>query len=243
MDDDWKTRAPAVLETFADPRRRALEIAAGHRHARADEAHLVAALLERSPVQRAVAACGADPDEVRALVDGTVDEQPRRRWWQIGRPGESRRLRTVYERALIHAISSEVNQVSPVALLVRVLLHAPPSLVAERLDAMGVEALPLMRFDAHRRVDDAPLPHGTGPARVVLANDPYTTMELVVELLERFFGLEPERAHRLMRRVHERQRGTIRFSDWEAARRAASAAREEARRRGYPLELALEADR
>jgi ATP-dependent Clp protease adapter protein ClpS len=240
MTDDWHERAPAVRESFADLRRRAHDLAIARKSRRADVVHLAAALLETDEVRRAVEACGAAVDEVVDLVDGTMDEQPRRRWWQLGGPPESRALLEIYDRALVHALSSEVDRVTPVALTVRLLSQEPPSLVAERLDAVGVEPLPLMRWEAHGAVADAPLPRGEGPAAVVIRNDPYTTMEAVVELLQAHFGCDPDEAEKLMRRVHERGRGTVRFRDWDEARRTATAARDEARRRGHPLELTVE---
>lgn len=240
MTGDWQKRAPAVLESYAALRQRTYDLAIERRHREADVVHLAATLLQESSVHRAVEACGADVADVTTLVDGTMDEQPPRSWWQLGRPRESRRLVEVYEGALVHALSSEIDRVTPVGLLVRLLTQRPPALIAERLDAMGVEPLPLMRWDAHGRADDPPLPRGDGPARVVFLNDPYTTMEVVVELLRRFFELEPKAAEAMMRRIHQHGRGTIPFGRWEDARRQAAAARDEARRRGYPLELTVE---
>jgi ATP-dependent Clp protease adaptor protein ClpS len=43
--------------------------------------------------------------------------------------------------------------------------------------------------------------------KVVLLNDDYTPMEFVVHVLERFFGLDRERATQVMLHVHTRGKG------------------------------------
>lgn len=43
--------------------------------------------------------------------------------------------------------------------------------------------------------------------RVVLLNDDYTPMEFVVEVLERFFGMDRSRATQVMLHVHTRGKG------------------------------------
>lgn len=236
----WQERAQPILASLAPPRRRAYELARAGTHRYTDVPHLVRALLEDAHVKRAVVACGADPEEVEAVVEGTIDDQPEKRFWHFGAPSEHRELLAVYERALLHALSAELDRVRPVALLVRALAHRPESVLSARLDALDVDALRLMRFDAHGRTTDAPFRDGRGPARVVLLDDPYTTMEAVVEILQRWLALGSEDAIRVMRAVHEGGREGVVFPSWDEARRRAEAARADARERGFPLELELE---
>jgi ATP-dependent Clp protease adapter protein ClpS len=233
-------RAPALAASFASRRDRAREVAARAGSKRVELPHLVRALLDDAAVKRALEACGAEPEEVAAVVEGTADELPRKRWWHLGAPWESRALLEVYERALIHAFSAQLDAVTPLRLFVRALASHPTSVLAGRLDALEIDALRLMRFEAHGRVDDPPFPSGRGPARVILHDDPYTTMEAVVELLETWLDLDRAEAERVMRRVHGGGPVGVRFDTWEEARSKAEAARENARMRGFPLELSLE---
>lgn len=237
----WKARGPKLARSFEAVRRRAHERAVSAGRARVDVAHLVAALLEEEQVRAAIDAIGADLEEVEAVVEGTADETPPKRWWHFGGPRESRALASIYERAMTHAFGAELEEVTPLNLFVRALQQEPTSTLTGRLDAFEIEPLPLMRFDAHGRVDDPPLEDGEGPARVVILNDPYTTMEAVVEILGTYLDLEPEAAERIMRKVHERGRSGVRFASWAEAKRRAEQAREDARLRGFPLELRVRA--
>jgi ATP-dependent Clp protease adaptor protein ClpS len=56
--------------------------------------------------------------------------------------------------------------------------------------------------------------------RVVMINDDFTPMEFVVEVLEKFFGLDRTRATRVMLEVHTRGRACAGFSRTISPRRA-----------------------
>ncbi len=237
---EWKKRAAPVLGTLAPFRWRAHERALLAKHRDVDVPHLVRALLDDARVQEAVRACSAELEDVTALTDGTLDEQPKKRFWHIGAPRESDAFEAVCQQAVIHAVSAELEGVSPVGVLARALAVAPESALSGRLDAFEVEPLRLMRYDAHAVVEDRPFGEGRGPARVVLLNDPYTTMEFVVDVLQRWLDLDPDAAMRCMRNVHQGGRDGVVFRTWDEARRRAEAARQDARERGFPLELTLE---
>ncbi len=53
--------------------------------------------------------------------------------------------------------------------------------------------------------------------RVVMLNDDYTPMEFVVEVLEKFFGLDRTRATRIMLEVHTRGNGVCGVFTYEIA--------------------------
>ena len=53
--------------------------------------------------------------------------------------------------------------------------------------------------------------------KVVILNDDYTPMEFVVEVLERFFAMDRERATRVMLHVHTRGKGV--FRSWSVVLR------------------------
>ena len=218
---------------------RAMELATERKHAEAGVVHLAAALLEYEDAQEAVEACGAELEVVLDLVAGTVDEARRRSWWWPV-TGRSRVLEQVLRLAVMHAVSAEVPELSAAHVLADLLVWVPDAPVVERLDALGVEALPMRRWVSHGTVDETPIPTGSGRARVVFHNDPFTTMELVVEVLETHFALPREAAMQLMRRVHYEGRGHVAPMPWGSARQRLLEAREAARREGFPLELTIE---
>lgn len=235
----WDYERLSRIEGSLHPlRHRARELAARHREV--GLAHLTAALFERREVRGAISAIGLDLDEVSCVVLGTLDEQRRRAWWQLGGPDESPALLHVYEHALTHAYSAELEEVSPISVLVWALIESTSCVVAERLEALDVLPLPLKLYDAHGIVRDEPLPDGAGAVRVVLHNDPYTTMELVTEVLVECFDLAPEVAERTMLAIHRSGRGELRFASWAEGRRRAEEARAQARASEAPLHLTLE---
>lgn len=237
-----KDRVAPLLESFSSVRHRAFGRSLEAKHRETTEAHLAAALLREDAVRRAVSACGADVDDIEALVEGTVDQERRRPWWAFGRTRESVALLSLYDRALMHAMSAELERVSPVMLLIRIVEAAPPSLVAERLRAFDLEAERLKLWVAHGRVDDEALPRGAGRASLRMMNDPFTTMEAVMSLLRSHLDVDEARAERLMRRVHEGGSAVVGRGPWDWARQKAEAIVAEARAMGFPLAVRVEAE-
>ncbi len=235
MDEAQAARLDKLQTSMADIRLRARERARGHREV--SVAHLVAALLEEESIERAITLCELDFDEVRDVVLGTLDQERRRPWWKFFGPRESRALLEVYREALTHALSAEVDSITPVALLVWVLEHK--GILADRLDAMGLERVPLLLFDAHGYVRDQPLPRGSGAASLVIHNDPYTYFQVVTNVLTTYFDLPREIAEERMLKVHREGRTVLLFPDWERAREKAEAARAYAREQGFPLQFSI----
>jgi len=76
--------------------------------------------------------------------------------------------------------------------------------------------------------------------KVVLLNDDYTPMGLVVDLLEMVFQKSPAEAHRIMMEVHLNGRGIAGVYPWELAETKADKVASLASDAGYPLRATIE---
>ena len=71
--------------------------------------------------------------------------------------------------------------------------------------------------------------------KVVMLNDDYTPMDFVVEVLERFFGMDAERTTRIMLTVHTEGRATCGIYTKDVAETKAMMVNEYARECQHPL--------
>lgn len=78
--------------------------------------------------------------------------------------------------------------------------------------------------------------------RVVLLNDDYTPMDFVVHVLELFFGLDRERATRIMWHVHTRGKGVCGVFTREIAETKVAQVNDYARQNQHPLLCTMEAE-
>lgn len=78
--------------------------------------------------------------------------------------------------------------------------------------------------------------------RVVLLNDDYTPMEFVVDVLQKFFGMNVETATRVMLKVHTEGKGVCGVYPREIAETKAVQVNEHARAAEHPLLCDIEAD-
>ena len=76
--------------------------------------------------------------------------------------------------------------------------------------------------------------------RVLLHNDDYTTMELVVELLMHIFNKSIEEATRIMLNVHRSGKGVCGIYTYEVAETKVEMVHELANKRGFPLKSTME---
>jgi ATP-dependent Clp protease adaptor protein ClpS len=77
--------------------------------------------------------------------------------------------------------------------------------------------------------------------KVVLHNDDYTPMEFVVSLLEKLFGLDREKATRIMLLIHTHGKGVCGIFTYEIAETKVAQGNEYSQRHQHPLLCSMEA--
>ena len=76
--------------------------------------------------------------------------------------------------------------------------------------------------------------------KVFLLNDDYTPMEFVVTLLEKLFGMDREKATRIMLQVHSQGKGICGIYTYEIAETKVAQVNEYAQRHQHPLMCSME---
>lgn len=76
--------------------------------------------------------------------------------------------------------------------------------------------------------------------KVLLLNDDYTPMEFVVEVLETFFGMDREKATRVMLHVHTRGKGVCGVFSRDVAETKVTQVNEFSRHHQHPLMCSME---
>jgi ATP-dependent Clp protease adaptor protein ClpS len=79
-----------------------------------------------------------------------------------------------------------------------------------------------------------------GMFKVILYNDDYTTMEFVIEVLERFFAINRERALQLMLKVHNEGSSVCGIYTRDVAETKVVQVTEYAQQQGHPLRCGME---
>lgn len=78
--------------------------------------------------------------------------------------------------------------------------------------------------------------------RVILFNDDYTTMDFVVEVLQRFFSINRERALQIMLKVHNEGSAVCGVYSRDVAETKVVQVTEFAKQHGHPLRCSMEED-
>jgi ATP-dependent Clp protease adaptor protein ClpS len=76
--------------------------------------------------------------------------------------------------------------------------------------------------------------------KVVLLNDDYTPMELVVEVLQKFFRLDRSKAVQIMLHVHTRGKGICGVFTYEIAETKVAQVNDHSRKHQHPLLCTME---
>lgn len=75
---------------------------------------------------------------------------------------------------------------------------------------------------------------------VILLNDDYTTMEFVIEVLQKYFRKTTEEATEIMLQVHQQGKGVAGIYTHDIAETKAAQVNEHAKSRGFPLKCTVE---
>ena len=78
--------------------------------------------------------------------------------------------------------------------------------------------------------------------KVILFNDDYTTMDFVVEVLQRFFSINRERALQIMLKVHNEGSAVCGVFSRDIAETKVTQVTEFAKQHGHPLRCGMEED-
>lgn len=76
--------------------------------------------------------------------------------------------------------------------------------------------------------------------KVILFNDDYTTMEFVIEVLQRFFAMDRERALQIMLKVHNEGSAICGVYSRDVAETKVAQVTEFAKQQGHPLRCGME---
>ena len=153
-----------------------------------------------------------------------------------------------FERALrlacVHVMASG-NELVRVGDVLASILRDDEAYASLILRAEGLSRVDVLRKMSHGGVrqpaiaESEELP-ATVPVRVLLHNDPYTTMEFVVEVLEDIFHIPAHQATHLMLQVHNEGRAEIGIFPSTVAREKVQEVRDLAEEYGFPLLCTIE---
>ena len=109
-----------------------------------------------------------------------------------------------------------------------------------RIGGMGQERLTDQSQDGTAVQEAKPKLKQPPMYKVVLLNDDYTPMDFVVELLERFFGMNRERATQVMLHVHTRGKGVCGIYSRDVAEPKVALVNDYSREHQHPLMCTME---
>jgi ATP-dependent Clp protease adapter protein ClpS len=200
--------------------------------------HLAAALLRIGSVATALRAAGVDVDKAQDELAVSIRALP-------PRPGLFSRVAKVFRdsrvaldpvhRERARAARCELPELTAPFTLAVVAEESKEVLVA--LSRAGFRLRDFRYVVAHGGAETVASTPGDGPVRVVIHNDPFTTMELVQSVLTEVFGRSAETAKELMTRVHKNGEAELASMDAKEAAARIAAARARAVALDFPLRI------
>ena len=189
--------------------------------------HVLYAVTQDEKVAAAIAKLGGDP----AALEAAITDQLEQAVHDLDPRDGNKVLGTAL--GIAHGHARPMTCIDALVMVQRTpagaLLDQPPLTG----DALVFELV-------HGDLPPVTLPRETH-VHVVLRNDDYSPMQLIKHVLETAFGLEPAKAHEMMRAVHEGGRAVVGRFGVEDAREKITAARAIARAAHAPLWLGVEA--
>lgn len=146
-----------------------------------------------------------DPAAARAALEAVLEALPRTRWLTFKRPQRS--FDALLAVALELSADTASRTLTAPLLMGRLASRAAGEALCAPLAKAGFTRVNFLRVAAHGDLEAAP-PPSEGLVTVVLVDDPFTTMEHVVETLREVFGITTD-AEAIMMRVHRTGRGVV----------------------------------
>lgn len=195
------------------------------------DAHFVAALLRIGAVERALSDTGVDVAALTRLVGGVIERLPKRPWYRIAIS-----VAEPLSRAATRAAAAGQRELSSLFLLASIAQEASPEVEAALANA-GFSLLDFRWRVAHgdaSRLEPCP---AAGAVRLVLHDDPFTTVAFVNDVLREELGRDHETAQSISARVGREGRAELTAMDAEKAAAALARIRARAESLRFPLRV------
>src|SRR5690349_876023 len=141
--------SPMIARELQATLRKAYDEARRMRHEYMTLEHLLLALLDDPKAAKALDACGANRGRLRKKLQAFVEENVAKLPEELDvEPHQTLAVERVLQRALVHAISSEMKTVDGANVLVQ-LFYERESHAVFLLDQEGVQQFDLKRFVSH----------------------------------------------------------------------------------------------
>jgi ATP-dependent Clp protease adapter protein ClpS len=210
---------------------RASEEATRRRHLEVATTHLLWSLLAAPSVETCLTAMSVEPAAARATLEAVLDALPRSGWMTFRKP--LRTFDALLSVALDLSADTASRTLTAPLLVGRLVSRVAGESLCTPLAKAGFTRVDFLRVAAHGDVA-APPPPSDGLVTVVLVDDPFTTMEHVVETLREVFAITTD-AEAIMLRVHRSGRGVIATMDAATAQQKIAEVHARASAAGLPL--------
>ncbi|MBL8613195.1 MAG: ATP-dependent Clp protease adaptor ClpS [Myxococcales bacterium] len=195
------------------------------------DAHFVAALLRIGAVESALAETGVDVASLARLVAGVVERLPKRPWYRLALS-----VAEPVSRAAARAAATGQRELSSLFLFASIAQDGSADVLAALANA-GFSLLAFRWRVAHGAASrDEPRP-ATGAVRLVLHDDPFTTVAFVDDVLREELGRDHETAQAISARVGREGRAELTAMDAEKAAAALARIRARADALRFPLRV------
>jgi ATP-dependent Clp protease adaptor protein ClpS len=206
----WEKPKASITAEVTAALTRAHVDATVRRHTEVLPLHVLCALLEAPSVETCLAAMNVEPAAARKALGRALSALPRVGWLSFAAPTASE----AYEKSLASALAEAF---------------------VSALAKLGFTRLDFLKVVAHGDTTPPPPPL-EGLVSVVLRDDPFSTMELVVGTLRDVFGMANEaEARALMMRVHRSGSAIVGSMDAAIARTKIDEVHARAEAAGMPL--------